>query len=75
MCPFLILEIEVGQEAGAVHIPSRPGYGRQSSVAKSLPISMPAAMTPFRTTEDDFDEVPFITYLYCSFSNTPFYHS
>lgn len=55
-----ILDIEVGQEAGAVHIPGRAGYGRQTSVAKSLPITMPAAMTPFRTTEEDFEEVSFL---------------
>ncbi|XP_063708175.1 uncharacterized protein LOC134836852 [Culicoides brevitarsis] len=50
-------DIEIGQEAGAMHIPGRT-YTRQSSVAKSLPISMPAAMQPFRTTEDDFEELP-----------------
>uniref|UniRef100_A0A336K7Q6 CSON002818 protein n=1 Tax=Culicoides sonorensis TaxID=179676 RepID=A0A336K7Q6_CULSO len=50
-------DIEVGQEAG-VQIPGRVSYGRQSSVAKSLPITMPAVMTQFRTTEDDFEELP-----------------
>lgn len=51
-------DIEIGQEAGAMQIPGRQGYSRQSSIAKSLPISMPATRAPFKTTEDDFDELP-----------------
>ena len=42
---------------GGMFIP-RHQYGRQSSsIAKSLPISMPKMMTPFRANEDDLDEV------------------
>ncbi|XP_055623984.1 uncharacterized protein LOC129767294 [Toxorhynchites rutilus septentrionalis] len=40
-----------------MYIPPRQ-YGRQiSSIAKSLPISMPQAMAQFRTNEEDFDEL------------------
>lgn len=40
-----------------IYIPSRQ-LGRQySSIAKSLPISMPQAMAQFRANEEDFDEV------------------
>ena len=36
----------------------RATYGRQSSIAKSLPILMPvAAMSQFRAHEDDIGEV------------------
>lgn len=63
---FLYIEIEIGQEAG-VHIPPMTGgrsdYGRRSSIAKSLPISMPTAMQQFRVTEDDFDEVQKLIFL------------
>ncbi|XP_001689239.2 uncharacterized protein LOC5668010 [Anopheles gambiae] len=42
---------------GGMFIP-RHQYGRQSSsIAKSLPISMPKMMTPFRANEDDLDEM------------------
>uniref|UniRef100_A0A182Y1T7 Uncharacterized protein n=1 Tax=Anopheles stephensi TaxID=30069 RepID=A0A182Y1T7_ANOST len=42
---------------GGIVIP-RHQYGRQtSSIAKSLPISMPKKMAPFRANEDDLDEM------------------
>ncbi|XP_053659352.1 uncharacterized protein LOC128708400 [Anopheles marshallii] len=42
---------------GGIFIP-RHQYGRQtSSIAKSLPISMPKKMAPFRANEDDLDEM------------------
>ncbi|XP_052890808.1 uncharacterized protein LOC128299015 [Anopheles moucheti] len=42
---------------GGIFIP-RHQYGRQtSSIAKSLPISMPKMMAPFRANEDDLDEM------------------
>ncbi|XP_053684615.1 uncharacterized protein LOC128734439 [Sabethes cyaneus] len=41
-----------------MYIPSRHMYGRQnSSIAKSLPISMPQVMTQFRANEEDFEEI------------------
>uniref|UniRef100_A0A182MYJ2 Uncharacterized protein n=1 Tax=Anopheles dirus TaxID=7168 RepID=A0A182MYJ2_9DIPT len=42
---------------GGIFIP-RHQYGRQtSSIAKSLPISMPKKMAPFRSNEEDLDEM------------------
>ncbi|KAL9703482.1 hypothetical protein quinque_007000 [Culex quinquefasciatus] len=41
-----------------IYIPARHSLGRQSSsIAKSLPISMPQVMTQFRATEEDYDEM------------------
>lgn len=44
-------------QEGGMYIP-RYQYGRQnSSIAKSLPISTPKPMTPFRANDDDLDEM------------------
>lgn len=41
-----------------IYIPSRHTLGRQSSsIAKSLPITMPQVMTQYRASEDDYDEM------------------
>lgn len=41
-----------------IYIPSRHSLGRQSSsIAKSLPISMPKVMTQYRANEEDYDEM------------------
>ncbi|XP_058829555.1 uncharacterized protein LOC131688937 [Topomyia yanbarensis] len=40
-----------------IYIPSRQLGRQNSSIAKSLPISMPQVMTQFRTNEEDFEEM------------------
>ncbi|XP_058457764.1 uncharacterized protein LOC131434726 isoform X2 [Malaya genurostris] len=40
-----------------IYIPSRQLGRQNSSIAKSLPISMPQAMTQFRVNEEDFEEM------------------
>lgn len=40
-----------------MYIPSRQLGRQNSSIARSLPISMPQLMTQFRTNEDDFEEL------------------
>lgn len=40
-----------------MYIPSRQLAGKNGSIARSLPISMPQLMTQFRTNEEDFDEM------------------
>lgn len=40
-----------------IYIPSRQLGRQNSSIARSLPISMPQLMTQFRTNEEDFDEL------------------
>lgn len=40
-----------------IYIPSRQLGRQNSSIARSLPISMPQVMTQFRTNEEDFEEL------------------
>lgn len=40
-----------------IYIPSRQLGRQNSSIARSLPISMPQLMTQFRTNEEDFEEL------------------
>lgn len=40
-----------------MYIPSRQLAGKNGSIARSLPISMPQLMTQFRTNEEDFEEM------------------
>lgn len=40
-----------------MQIPGQAHLGRRGSVAKSLPMPMPAAMVSYRATDEDFEEV------------------